>query len=46
MSEENQNKIPINFIDSFLENNKQIIMSSNDSSASKNTPIKHKTKYK
>ena len=43
MSEENQNKIPLDFVDSFLENNKQIIIPNNDNSISKNNPIKHKT---
>ena len=43
MSEENQNKFPLNFVDSFLENNKQIIMPPDENSASKSKPIKHKT---
>lgn len=43
MSEEDQNKIPLNFVDSFLENNNEIINPNNDNSASKNKPIKHKT---
>jgi hypothetical protein len=43
MSEENQNKIPLNFVDSFLENNKEIIIPNNDNSISKNNPIKDKT---
>lgn len=44
MSEENQNKIPLNFVDSFLENNKQIIIPHDNNSASKSKPIKPKTK--
>ena len=42
MSEENQNKIALNFVDTFLENNNQLVPNI-DNSTSKNKPIKHKT---